>query len=326
MNDLRRENREQHVPVLLNEVLGYLVKPVATYVDGTLGDGGHAKSLLEASDEKSCLVGIDLDTEGLERARVSLAGYGSRVQIFHNTFANIVEVVKESGKENVMGILFDLGMSTHHLQVNRGFSFKNEGELDMRFDPTGQTILPDPKMPFLKKLARENSSFKARDLLNKLHKEELSEVFRVYGEEIFADRIAAEVVKTRRSGDFENVSEFVRVVVDAYPVSKRHGRTHVATKCFQALRIAVNREYETLEIAIKGALSVLSVGGRLAIISFHSGEDRIVKNMFRDISKSNNEYKILTKHPIKPLFEEVTKNAWSRSAKLRVIEKINKQK
>ena len=316
----RREDRVLHQPVFLQEILTQLVQPNALYVDGTLGDGGHAKALLSASDEKSRLIGIDLDTEGQERARQELFSFGDRVQFVHSTFANIAEVVEQAGWGNVTGILFDLGMSTHHLQTERGFSFKNSGSLDMRFDSTGKIALPDPTLTALKRVARKNPAYTAKDLINTLHEDELAEIIELYGEERFGEKIAAEIIAERRNGDIENVAQLVQVIVRAYPASQRHGRIHVATRTFQALRIAVNREYETLEIGIKQALSVLKEKGRLAIISFHSGEDRIVKQLFKKAATTG-KFTLLTKHPIKPTVQEVRANAWSRSAKLRIIEK-----
>lgn len=318
----RREDRLLHQPIFLQEILSHLVQPTARYVDGTLGDGGHAKALLAASDSNSKLIGIDLDTEGQARAKQELVQFEDRVQVAHNTFANIDEVINGAGWENVTGILFDLGMSTHHLQAERGFSFKNQGALDMRFDPTGTIALPEPTAIYLKRIARKIPNYSAKDLLNNLHEDELADLIAGYGEEAFAERIAAGIVLERRNGDIDSVPQLTQIILRAYPGSKRHGRIHIATKTFQALRIAVNREYETLQIAIKKSLEILADDGRLAIISFHSGEDRIVKQMFRKAAESEN-FTLLTKHPIKPTFQEVRSNAWSRSAKLRVIQKNN---
>ena len=317
----RREDRLLHQPIFLQEILAQLVQPKARYVDGTLGDGGHAKALLSASDEQSRLIGIDLDTEGHVRAKQELSSFGERVQVVHNTFANIDEVVKQASWESVTGILFDLGMSTHHLQAERGFSFKNQGSLDMRFDPTGTIALPEPTAGYLKRIFRKIPNYSAKDLLNNLHEDELADLIGKYGEEVFAGRIAGGIVLERRNGDIDSVPQLTQIILRAYPGAKRHGRIHIATKTFQALRIAVNREYETLQIAIKKSLAILAEGGKLAIISFHSGEDRIVKQMFRETSQDEN-FTLLTKHPIKPTFQEVRSNLWSRSAKLRIIEKI----
>ncbi|MDO8512044.1 MAG: 16S rRNA (cytosine(1402)-N(4))-methyltransferase [bacterium] len=317
---LGRTDRILHQPIFLQEILKSLVQPKARYVDGTLGDGGHAKALLTASDESSKLIGIDLDTEGQVRAKKELVAFGDRVLFAHNTFANVDEVVKQVGWGFATGILFDLGMSTHHLQAERGFSFKNQGALDMQFDPTGTIALPEPTAIYLKRIARKIPAYTAKDLLNNLHEDELAELIQSYGEEAFSERIAAGIVQERRNGDIDSVPQLVQIVLRAYPGGKRHGRIHIATKTFQALRIAVNREYETLQIAIKKSLAILADGGRLAIISFHSGEDRIVKQVFRQAAQSEN-FTLLTKHPIKPTFQEVRANAWSRSAKLRILEK-----
>lgn len=320
MDSSERITRGLHVPVFLKEVLQYLVQPNARLIDGTLGDAGHAKELLFGSGTGSELLGLDMDTEGLERAKKELEVFGDRVKVLHESFANIGSVTEKANFHAPTGILFDLGMSTHHLQAERGFSFKNSGSLDMRFDPTGSLSLPEPTLVSLQRIARKIPAYNAADLLNLLHEDEIAEIIMQFGEERFAERIAAEVVKERRRGDFSTVTQLIPVIVRAYPAGARHGKIHVATKTFQALRIAVNREYETLEQGIRQALKLLAPKGRLAIISFHSGEDRIVKQSFKRAAQTG-KYVLHTKHPIKPSFSEVKENKWSRSAKLRVIEK-----
>ena len=315
-----RTTRKLHVPVFLQEVLQYLAQPNARLIDGTLGDAGHAKELLSKSGDESELLGLDMDTEGLERAKKELEVFGNRARVMHESFANIGSAVEKANFHAPTGILFDLGMSTHHLQAERGFSFKNSGSLDMRFDPTGSLNLPSPSLISLQRIARKNPAYTAADLLNLLHEDEIAEIIMQFGEERFAERIAEEVVAERRRGDFSTVTQLIPVIVRAYPAGARHGKIHVATRTFQALRIAVNREYETLEQGIKQALKLLAPKGRLAIISFHSGEDRIVKQSFKRAEQTG-EYVLHTKHPIKPKFLEIKSNNWSRSAKLRVIEK-----
>jgi len=320
--DSERTARKLHIPVFLEEVLQYLAQPNARLIDGTLGDAGHAKELLSKSGAESELLGLDMDTEGLERAQKELEVFGNRAKVLHESFANIGSAAEKAGFHAPTGILFDLGMSTHHLQAERGFSFKNSGSLDMRFDPTGSLNLPNPSLVSLQRIARKHLAYSAADLLNLLHEDEIAEIIMQFGEERFAERIAEEVVAERRRGDFSTVTQLIPVIVKAYPAGARHGKIHVATKTFQALRIAVNREYETLEQGIKQALKILAPKGRLAIISFHSGEDRIVKQSFKKAAQTAN-YVLHTKHPIKPKFSEVRANNWSRSAKLRVIEKGN---
>lgn len=319
MTNQKRGNRELHVPVFLQEILGNLSGPDAKIIDGTLGDGGHSKALLRASGPNTSLLGLDLDTEAVERAGKELEEFGSQARIVNDTFAHIEEVVNREKFFAPTGILFDLGMSTHHLQVERGFSFQNTGVLDMRFNGKGNISLPQPEKASLRKLAQRFNSFTAAQVVNQLRKDELSELIQEYGEERFAERIAEAIVSRRRDQPIENVQDLVQIIVSAYPASARHGRIHVATRTFQALRIAVNREYETLRQGIEQALRVLTKGGRLAVISFHSGEDRIVKQMFKAVSSE--EYSLLTKHPLKPTYAEVQENSWSRSAKLRIIER-----
>lgn len=317
---MTRTERKIHIPVFLPDITGFLAREDAQIIDGTLGDGGHAKELLEKSGASAKLLGLDLDQEGLQRASSALDKFGDRVTFIHDTFANIAEIALKESFNEPTGILFDLGMSTWHLQAERGFSFKNSGLLDMRFDGSGSVELPSPELVSLKRLARKNPFYNAADILNELHEEELAELISTYGEDRFAERIAGQIVSQRRDKPFESVEQLVQSVVTAYPRGARHGRIHVATKTFQALRIAVNREYETLRLGIKQSLDLLRGKGRLAIISFHSGEDRIAKQMFKDASLRL-PFKLLTRHAIKPGFSEIGTNPWSRSARLRVIEK-----
>jgi len=316
----KRGEREKHIPVFLKEIVNFLAKERAVFIDGTLGEAGHAAELLKASPD-SRLLGLDLDPDGVKKSQNYLEPYKDRVKLVHETFAHLKEVASKEGFMNATGILFDLGMSTEHLKAERGFSFHNLGLLNMRFDSANSIALPLPELTSLRGLAENYPFYSAKDIIGLLRKEQLEEIFSLYGEERFAERIAESIVKERRGKKIETVPELVGIIVKAYPVSARHHKTHVATKVFQALRIAVNREYETLKAGIEQAFEVLGEGGKLAIISFHSGEDRIVKQMFRLASKDS--FSLLTKHPIKPTFEETKENPWSRSAKLRVIAKIN---
>ncbi len=324
MTDQRRGKREQHVPVFLDEILSFLARPGVILVDGTLGDGGHSKAILDASGPNARILALDLDSESIERARRNLTDYKQQVVIVKETFGHLKQAIEKENYPKPNGILFDLGMSTNHLQVERGFSFQNVGPLDMRFDATGTIALPEPEMPALKKIAARYGSYKASDILNHLYENEIADILTQFGEERFADRIAQGIVRERKNSPIENVQDLVRIIVRSYPATARHGRIHVATRTFQALRIAVNREYETLQMGIEQSLEVLAPGGRLAIISFHSGEDRIVKKAFRAIS-STGEFILLNKHALKPSFAETQANAWSRSARLRVIERGDKK-
>ncbi len=312
----------EHVPVLIEEVVSFLARPNAVLVDGTLGDGGHARALLDVSPGESRLLGLDLDQDALAYARSRLAPCGDRVQLVHETFAHVAKVATREGLPPATGILFDLGMSTRHLGVERGFSFHNLGTLDMRFDASGTIPLPEPEHPGLRVLARRNPAYTAADVLAGLRAEELAELFRTYGGEHHALRIGAAIVRARSRAVVRTVPELVHVIVRALPPPARHGRIHAATRVFQALRIAVNREQETLREGLAGALSLLAPGGRLAVISFHSGEDRLVKQWFRDAAHTTRA-RLLTKHPIRPTPDEIQRNPWSRSAKLRVLERCS---
>lgn len=296
-----------------------LARPAAVLIDGTLGDGGHAAALLRESGDDARLLGLDLDRAGLARAEVALAPFGQRVRLVHDTFAHIEAVARREGFSSPTGILFDLGMSTHHLGVERGFSFHNRGALDMRYDTHNVVALPEPEFPALRRLAARVPSYTAAHVLQALTGDELADLLRQYGDERHASRIAAAVVASRRRTPIVAVPALVQLIVRALPSRARHGRLHAATRTFQALRIAVNREVESLREGIRGALTLLSSGGRLAIISFHSGEDRLVKSTFRAAAASGAAV-LLTKHTIRPAWQEQQENLWGRSARLRVIE------
>ncbi len=300
MNDQTNTAPVFHVPVLMNEVLQNLQpEKCKIIVDGTLGHGGHAEALLNAASKTSQLIGIDRDPRNVAIAKERLSVFEGRVRIFQNSYANIVDVLAEAKVEKVDAILLDVGFSSAHIDdPTRGFSFLHEGPLDMRYDPTtGET---------------------AADIVNTETEEMLAEIFRVYGEEPFSKKIAAALVEARQEKHFETTTELAEAVLK---VVKRHGRVHPATRIFQALRIAVNDELAALKSVIPVALEKLSVGGRLAIISFHSLEDRLVKTAFKEAGIKP-EYSLITKRPIKPSEKEVKLNSRSRSAKLRVIERI----
>lgn len=312
--------RPRHIPVLEEAIVGFLARPHAVLIDATIGDGGHAAALLRASGNKARLLGIDLDRESVVRASETLRPFTGQVQVVHDTFAHLQRVATRMHITEPTGILFDLGMATHHLGVERGFSFKNLGTLDMRFDVTGTIQLPDPDMPALQRLAHRKPSYTAADILAHLRQEELAAVLMEYGEERHAERIADAIVSARKRALVTAVPELVQLVVRALPPAARHRRIHAATKTFQALRIAVNRELESLREGLRGAVALLTSGGRLAVVSFHSGEDRIVKIFFRE-QAAHGAYRLLTKHPVQPSAAERKANPWSRSARLRVIER-----
>lgn len=286
-----------HIPVLLNEVLQYLnPQPNQSYIDCTLGGGGHFREIQKRIMPEGRILGIDLSGEAVER--VAQEKLKNAVAAKGN-FANLKEIAKENGFEKVDGILMDLGFSSIELEKGGiGLSFQKDEALDMRLSGEGEIT--------------------AADIVNNSSEEELVKIFSEYGEERFSKRIARMIVELHRAKRIESTFQLVDIIKQAVPAKARFGRIHPATRVFQALRIAVNNELENLAKTLPQAVELLNPGGRLAVISFHSGEDRIVKNYFRD---NKDKLKILTKKPIIPSDEEIGKNPRSRSGKMRVGEK-----
>jgi len=287
-----------HVPVLLNEVLEHLApKPGQTFIDGTLGDGGHAEEILERIAPNGVLLGIDLDQGAINRARVRLARFGDCFITERGNYRDIAAIAEKLGISAVNGIVLDLGISSAELEESgRGFSFQKDEPLDMRLGAEGAT---------------------AAEILNSSTKDELARILRLYGEERYANRIAEEIVRRRRKKRIITTVELVDAIREAVPQNYERGRIHPATRTFQALRLAVNDELQGLHEALPQAAQVLATGGRIAVISFHSLEDRIVKQSFRD----SEELRIITKKPIRPTEKEIMANPRARSAKLRVAER-----
>jgi 16S rRNA (cytosine1402-N4)-methyltransferase len=286
-----------HKPVMLNEVAQILVwNDHGTYVDGTAGSGGHLQFL--ASSFPNCFfIGIDIDPEAVEFLQSKFADFPN-VSIFRENYAHVRTVLEKCNKMSVDGVLLDLGISTHQaLSSDRGFSIKNSGPLDMRFSS-------DQKVT-------------AYQLVNLLSEEELANIIFKYGEEPHARKIARAIVSARKEKPIETTGELAEIV--ARSVGFR-GRIHPATRVFQALRIATNDELENLQEALPKLLDVLSPMGRIGVITYHSLEDRIVKQCFRDWENSGIGKRV-TKKVIKPSGEEVASNPSSRSAKLRVFER-----
>ncbi|MCX7837946.1 MAG: 16S rRNA (cytosine(1402)-N(4))-methyltransferase RsmH [Anaerolineae bacterium] len=283
-----------HVSVLFDQVLAALApRPDGCYIDATLGAGGHAAGILDASSPSGRLLGIDADPHALEIARQVLERFGTRVRLVHANFENLYAVAASCGFVPADGIVLDLGLSSMQLSdAQRGFSFQSEGALDMRFDPNTPTT--------------------AADLVNTLDERALADLIFEYGEERAARRIARAIVRARPIHTARQLADVIARAVG------RQGKLHPATRTFQALRIAVNRELKVLERVLPQVVQVLKPGGRVAIIAFHSLEDRRVKNFFR----TARELRVLTKHPITPTPEEIAANPRSRSAKLRVAEKV----
>ncbi len=286
----------QHIPVLLEEVLTYLrPEPKQVFIDGTVGQGGHADAIASRALPGGRLLAIDRDPVNLAIARERLASYGDRIVYVNDSYANVTELAGEHGFLQVNGMLLDLGYSSLHIEdASRGFSFMKEGPLDMRYDPT--------------------SDVTAADIVREWSEESLARIFRVYGEEMRAAEIARVIVETRRNNAILTTTDLANLVTT---VIHQHGPIHPATKVFQALRIAVNDELGELERALPHCVDMLASGGRLAIITFHSLEDRIVKNFF----KTRTDLEIVTKRPIAPTRDEIKSNPRSRSAKLRVAVK-----
>ncbi|MFO0788031.1 MAG: 16S rRNA (cytosine(1402)-N(4))-methyltransferase RsmH [Pirellulales bacterium] len=286
----------QHVPVMAQEVLDFL-QPAAgkKLVDGTLGGGGHTRLLAQAIAPGGLVIALDRDPVAVERAEAELRELP--VRALHVNYSDLPEVLEDLEIAGVDGILLDLGLSSDQLaDAERGFSFQSDGPLDLRFDPT-----------------RGEPAWR---LVQRLSAEHLANLIYQYGEERFSRRIARRIVEERRSRTLESAAELARVVRSAVPRS-RDERIDPATRTFQALRIAVNEELKWVEVALRRLPDCLKPGGRLAIISFHSLEDRLVKEAFRNDTRLN----VLTKRPLRPGEEEVANNPRARSAKLRVAER-----
>ncbi|HBT49238.1 MAG: Ribosomal RNA small subunit methyltransferase H [Caldanaerobacter subterraneus] len=304
-----------HKSVLLKETIEHLnINPEGIYVDGTLGGGGHSEEILKRLTTGK-LIAIDRDEEAILAAKERLKDYKNVIYIKDN-FKNIKEILRNLGIEKVDGILLDLGVSSYQLEeVERGFSYMKGAPLDMRMDKT--------------------SPFSAYDVVNRYSEKELERVIREYGEEKWASRIAKFIVEERKKGDIKTTSQLVEIIKKAIPASARRTGPHPAKRTFQAIRIEVNEELKDLDKALEDMVEVLRGKGRIAVITFHSLEDRIVKNTFKKLENpctcppglpctcgKQPVIKIITKKPILPSKEEVEENPRSRSAKLRVAEKL----
>ena len=304
--------------MLPGEALAFLApRSGGVYVDGTVGGGGHAARILEASAPDGLLVGFDRDKEALRAAAARLAPFGKRVTLIHSNFAGMAQELTRRGIDRIDGLLCDLGVSSHQLDKGeRGFSFQQDAPLDMRMDAScGPT---------------------AADLVNTLPEEDLFRIIREYGEERWAKRIAAFIVRARQTAPLATTLQLVDVIKGAIPRAKWEERLHPATRTFQALRIAVNEELGSLEQGVAAGVGLLKPGGRIVIISFHSLEDRIVKERFRELSRGcvcpkelpvcvcnhRPELKILTGRPVVAAPEETEANPRARSARLRAAEKL----
>lgn len=311
--------RDTHVPVMAGRVLELLAPaldvPGAVYVDGTLGLAGHARLILE-NCPSAILIGIDRDPHALDIARERLAEFGDRVQLYQSTYDELPEVLEEAGIPRVQAVLLDLGLSS--LQINheeRGFAYSIDSPLDMRMSPDDPTT--------------------AADLVNTLTRPELARILRVYGEERFADRIAGRIVAEREREAFTTSARLVATIADAIPAAVRATGGHPAKRTFQALRIAVNAELDSLAGVLPAAIEALALGGRIAVLAYHSLEDRLVKDALRTASTDRAprdlpfipegfgpDLRLLTHGAERPNESEVAVNPRAASARLRAAERI----
>lgn len=298
------KTEEYHVPVLLREVIrGLNVRRGKKYIDATLGDGGHSFEILRLGED---VLGIDRDPEAIEYVernwKLEVGSWKGRLTLVQGNFVHLKEIAIENGFNKVAGILFDLGVSTQQLLTDeRGFSFNSDAELDMRMDPS--------------------LAVTAADLINGLHEKELYELFNKYGEEFHAWAVARAVVQQRRLKPIRTCRELAEIVGNVRGLRKVRGKLNPATRIFQALRICVNDELNNLKAALPQAIDLLERNGRLVMISFHSLEDRIVKNFFKE-REAAGVLKILTEKVIRPGEKEMMINPGSRSAKMRIAEKL----
>ena len=305
-----------HKPIMVEQVLDLLqVEPGKVYCDGTVGGGGHSRMILEASAPDGRLVCLDQDPAALDRSREVLAAHGDRVTLTHGNFADVVEILTGLDMVPLDGLLVDLGVSSHQLDTaDRGFSFRHDGPLDMRMDTTGGQ--------------------QAREFIEQSSESELAWVIQSYGEERASRRVARAIKAAQEQGRLHGTADLARVVSDAVPARFKGKRIHPATRTFQALRMAVNRELDALERFLQSFDKVLRPGGRVAVIAFHSLEDRAVKRRFARLAKPctcppglpmcacglEPVVSLLTRKPARPDDHEVADNPRARSARLRAVE------
>ncbi|MDP2654021.1 MAG: 16S rRNA (cytosine(1402)-N(4))-methyltransferase RsmH [Candidatus Omnitrophota bacterium] len=294
------EGRDLHIPVMYREVLEWLRPSAGAFiVDCTLGLAGHSRMIVEMIGPQGRVIGIDRDKHSLALAAERLQQFSGQCDLVHDDFRHLDKILSARGVSQVDGILLDLGISSFQMDnPQRGFSFRSDGPLDMRMD--------------------QESYISAYDLVNSLSEQEIAAILRNFGEERWHSRIARYLVSHR---PFQSTQELREAIVKAVPSSSLRQKIHPATRSFQAFRIAVNRELEALQITLERAADFLKPGGRICVISFHSLEDRIVKQQFRSWAQEGN-FRVLTKKPIQPMEDEIVENPRARSAKLRAAEKI----
>lgn len=290
-----------HIPIMAAQIADYLLTNFeGTYIDGTLGLGGHTKYFLSHLGARACVLGFDKDEEALKMAQERVND--PRLKAFHKSYTEAPSVLKELNLPGADGALFDLGLSSYQLDnPARGFSILRDGPLDMRFD--------------------KQNPLSAAVIVNTWPMAELERVLTQYGEERNATKIALAIMHARKEAPIETTQRLKEVVETVY--GPKRGKTHPATQTFQALRIACNRELESVEQVLNSLAEIIKPGGRAAILTFHSLEDRLVKTHFKALAQSG-EWKLVTKHALAPDYAEVRQNRRARSAKLRVIERVKK--
>ena len=305
-----------HVPIMLSEVLeGLAIKPDGIYVDGTLGGAGHSSEIVKRLGDKGKLIGIDQDQDAIEAASKRLEPY-KNVEIVHSNYLNIKSILSGLGIDSVDGILLDLGVSSYQFDnKDRGFSYREDAKLDMRMDTSQE--------------------YTAQDIVNDYSEEDLRRILKVYGEEKFAGRIAENIVKARTDKRIETTFELNEIIKSSIPAAVRRQGKNPCKKTYQAIRIELNKELSVLEDSLDEMIELLAPGGRLCIITFHSLEDRIVKNAFRTAERpctcppefpvcvcgKKSKGKVITRKPIVADEDELEMNPRSSSAKLRIFEK-----
>lgn len=308
----------KHIPVMISEVLHYLdCKPGRIYVDGTLGGAGHARAICSRISPGGVFIGIDQDIDAIKNAKNVLESFNITIRLFHGNFINLPEFLRQLNIKAVDGILLDLGISLHQIESSgRGFSFLRDEPLDMRMN----------KM----------SGITAEDLINTMDEKNLKKIFREYGEERWAGQIAKKIAASRKQKAITSSRQLAQIVCDAVPKSSFHQKIHPATRVFMAIRIAVNRELEMLNLFMENVADLLNPKARLCVLSFHSLEDRIVKHRLKTLEKGCvcpsdfpecvcNQKPILrslTRRVVRPSKEEIERNPMARSTKLRAAERI----
>ncbi len=314
---MREKMEFNHVSVLLNECMdGLCIRPDGIYVDGTLGGAGHGYNICRRLSETGRFIGIDQDAAAIRVSMERLSEFGDKAVIVKSNYVHMKQVLGDMGIDQVDGILLDLGVSSYQLDTpERGFSYQVDAPLDMRMD--------------------QDRAMTAKDIVNTYEEERLYELIKWYGEERYARNIARRIVQKRQETEIRTTGELVEIIRDSMPAKAKNGKGHPAKRTFQAIRIELNQELSVLEESLEDMVSLLSDGGRLCIITFHSLEDRIVKNFFRKkehpctcppdfpvcVCGKMPEGKVITRKPILPGRNEQSENKRSKSAKLRIFEK-----